>query len=114
MHHQMSSDMQRCIELCQRCEASCLTTVSHCLHMGGEHASLSHINVLLDCVDTCATSANLMLRGSELHGRTCGVCADACERCAQDCERLANGDQHMLDCAGICRQCAESCRMMAA
>jgi len=81
--------------------------------MGGEHASSSHINILLDCAAMCATSAELMLRGSEMHGRVCGVCAEACERCAQGCERLANADQQMLDCAAICRQCAESCRMMA-
>lgn len=112
MHHQMSADMQRCIELCQQCHASCLTTVSHCLEMGGEHASRSHINILLDCAAACAQSADFMLRGSDMHGRVCGVCAEACERCAEDCERLADGDQHMLDCAAICRQCAESCRMM--
>ncbi len=114
MHHEnMSTEMQRCIELCQSCHASCLTTASHCLEMGGEHASSSHINTLLDCAATCVMSADFMLRGSQMHGRTCGVCAEACERCAQDCERLANGDQQMLDCAAICRQCAEACRMMA-
>lgn len=113
MHHKMSTEMQRCIELCQQCHASCLTTVSHCLDMGGEHASRSHITILLDCAAACVQSAEFMLRGSDMHGRTCGICAEACERCAKDCERLANGDQHMLDCAAICRQCAESCRMMA-
>jgi hypothetical protein len=113
MHHEMSTEMQRCIELCQQCHASCLTTVSHCLDMGGEHASRSHITILLDCAAACAQSADFMLRGSDMHGRVCGVCAEACERCAEDCERLANGEQHMLHCAAICRQCAESCRMMA-
>ncbi len=111
--HYTSPEIQHCVDLCQSCHASCLATVSHCLKMGGEHASSSHINILLDCAATCATSADFMLRGSEMHGRTCGVCAEACERCAQDCERLANGDQQMLACAAICRQCAESCRMMA-
>jgi hypothetical protein len=81
--------------------------------MGGEHASRSHITILLDCAAACAQSADFMLRGSDMHGRVCGVCAEACERCAEDCERLANGEQHMLHCAAICRQCAESCRMMA-
>lgn len=113
MHHEMSTEMQRCIELCQQCHASCLTTVSHCLDMGGEHASRSHITILLDCAAACAQSADFMLRGSDMHGRVCGVCAEACEHCAEDCERLANGDQHMLDCAAICRKCADSCRMMA-
>jgi hypothetical protein len=114
MHHHLSPEMQRCIELCQSCHESCLTTTTHCLEMGGVHASLSHINILADCAATCAQSADFMLRGSDMHGRVCGVCAEACERCAADCERLAGGDEQMLSCAAICRQCAESCRTMAA
>lgn len=112
-HYQMNSEMQQCITNCLNCHSVCLQTISHCLQMGGEHASPQHIGLLQDCVQICATSADFMLRMSQFHGDICGVCADVCEACAQDCERLANGDQMMMSCAKACRRCADSCRRMA-
>ena len=114
MPHQLSPEMRECIDNCTTCHAICVETANHCLEMGGKHAEASHIRTLLDCAQICATSADFMLRGSELHARTCGVCAEACERCAADCERLADGDELMLRCAQMCRRCAGSCRQMAA
>ncbi len=111
--HSPNISMQECISNCTACHQSCLELVPHCLSMGGEHASPEHIRLLLDCADICATSADFMLRGSEFHHLTCGVCAEICQRCADDCERMANGDQKMLACAADCRRCAESCRAMA-
>jgi len=110
---QTSREMQDCIQACQECHSVCLTTAQHCLQMGGRHAAPQHITLLLDCAQICQTSADFMLRGSELHGRTCGVCAEVCERCAQDCERLDPNGQQMQMCAQVCRQCADSCRRMA-
>jgi hypothetical protein len=114
MPHQISGEMRECIANCTECHNVCVETAAHCLALGGKHAEAHHIHLLLDCAQLCATSADLMLRGSELHGPTCGVCAEACERCAEDCERLAGGDELMLRCAAVCRRCAESCRRMAA
>ncbi len=114
MPHQIGAEMRECIANCTSCHAICLETAIHCLGMGGEHAAPRHQTVLLDCAQMCATSADVMLRGSDLHGRTCAVCAEACERCADECERLADGDDLMLRCAEACRRCAESCRRMAA
>jgi hypothetical protein len=113
MSHHLSVEMRQCIEHCTNCHAICVETAQHCLQMGGKHADPNHIRALLDCAQICQTSADFMLRGSELHGRTCGVCAEACERCAADCERLADGDELMLRCAEACRACAASCRSMA-
>jgi hypothetical protein len=106
--------MRDCIENCTNCHTICMETFAHCLQMGGSHAEADHIRTLLDCAEICATSANFMLRGSDLHPQVCGVCAAACERCAESCERLASGDELMLRCAEMCRRCAESCRQMAA
>jgi hypothetical protein len=114
MTHDISPEMRACISNCTDCHAICTETAQHCLGMGGPHADPAHIRVLIDCAEIYATSADFMLRGSELHGRTCGVCAEACERCATDCERLAGDDDTMRRCAEICRRCAESCRRMAA
>jgi hypothetical protein len=114
MPHQISTDMRHCIENCTTCHSICIETTQHCLQLGGKHAEASHIQTLLDCAQICATSADFMLRGSDLHGQVCGVCTEACERCAEHCERMADGDEMMLRCAQVCRSCAESCRQMAA
>jgi hypothetical protein len=103
--------MQHCIDICQECHSVCLETVIHCLQMGGEHAEPNHIRLLLDCAEICQTSANFMLRGSDLHGLTCATCAEVCDRCAEDCERF--DDAQMKRCAETCHRCAESCREMA-
>jgi hypothetical protein len=110
----ISSEMQQCIDECSRCHNVCLATVSHCLELGGKHADPAHIRLLLDCTEICQTSANFMLRASDLHQHTCAVCAEVCRTCAADCERMAGGDEMMKDCAEQCRRCAESCERMAA
>ena len=108
----MHDHMQRCIQECLQCHRSCLEIVTHCLRTGGTHAEAGHIRLLLDCAEICQTSANFMLRGSDLHTHTCGVCAEVCERCARSCEQMGN-DEQMQACAEVCRRCAESCRQMA-
>ena len=112
--HQMSHEMRQCIDHCTACHQVCLQTIQHCLGMGGPHAERSHIRILADCAQICGVSADFMLRMSDLHGRTCGVCAEACLRCAADCERIAAGDAAMLACAATCRRCADSCQRMSA
>ena len=107
-----TAQMQECIDNCMRCHAVCLETITHCLKKGGKHAAPDHVRLLQDCAQICITSADFMLRGSELHARTCAVCAEACARCAEECERMAD-DEMMRRCAEECRRCAESCQRMA-
>jgi len=104
--------MQECIQACQTCSQVCQETVTHCLQKGGKHAEPQHIRLLLDCAEICQTSANFMIRGSEFHSRTCGVCAEVCEACAVDCESFKD-DAEMQRCAEECRRCAQLCREMA-
>lgn len=112
MTHAHSAEMAQCIDNCSRCHAICIETINHCLKKGGKHAAPDHIRLLQDCAQICATSADFMLRDSNLHSRTCGVCAEVCERCAEACERMADDDM-MRECAEACRKCAESCREMS-
>ena len=105
--------MQRCIDDCLECHAVCERTASHCLQMGGKHASRQHQTALRDCAEACATAANFMIRESPLHAATCAACAEACAVCAEECERLAGEDRMMLHCAETCRRCEQSCREMA-
>lgn len=81
----VSAERQQCIAECLSCHAVCVATVHYCLSQSGKHAEAGHIRTMLDCAQACITSADFMLRGSELHMRTCGLCAEACERCADPC-----------------------------
>jgi hypothetical protein len=109
--HQMNPDMQKCITDCLDCHSSCLETVGYSVQQGGKYVSGPHVKLLLDCAELCQTSANFMLRMSDLHPEVCGVCADVCDQCARDCDSYGD-DAQMKSCAQICRQCAESCRKM--
>lgn len=108
----MNQSMENCIQNCLECYRVCAETIQHCLKKGGEHASPAHIKTLMDCVEICRTSADFMIRGSELHALTCGVCAEICRRCAEECERMSD-DEQMQRCAEVCRRCAESCEEMS-
>ena len=108
----VTKDLQNCIVLCGECHEVCLRTVTHCLDKGGRHAAPGHIRLLLDCAEICRTSADFMLRGSDLYSVTCGACAEVCDRCTEDCRRLADDDA-MRHCAEICERCAELCHQMA-
>lgn len=104
--------MEQCIQECNRCHQVCIETIKHCLEKGGRHAAADRIRTLADCAEICQTSANFMMRGSELHMSTCGACADVCERCATSCDSMAD-DEMMKRCADQCRRCAVSCRGMS-
>ncbi len=112
-HQHQSLEMETCIQNCEKCHHICTETLNYCLQMGGQHADPVHIRLLQDCIQICQTSADFMLRGSTLHGLTCGICAEICNRCAEDCERIDPNDETMKACAAVCRQCAEACREMA-
>lgn len=110
---QMSQgEMEQCIQNCLDCYRTCLETINYCIWMGGTDSEPAHIRLLMDCAVICQASANFMIRHSDLHNRTCALCAEVCEACAEDCETFA-GDAEMAACAEICRRCAESCRKMA-
>lgn len=110
--NQLNDEMLQCIQNCLDCHSICLNTITYCLQQGGHHAEPNHIRLMMDCAESCQTSANFMLRNSDLHSRFCGACADVCNRCAQDCDRMGD-DIQMKACAEMCRHCAESCRRMA-
>jgi hypothetical protein len=103
--------IEQCIENCLRCHRLCLETAGR--HLRGEsRIDGANLRLLLDCAEICQTSANFMIRGSDLHGETGGACAAVCDRCADECDRHGE-DPHMAACAEICRRCAESCQEMA-
>gem|GEM_PF-116325 len=110
--HTMNAEMERCIQNCLDCHRICEDTVTYCTEMGGKHAEPTHLRLLRDCAQICVTSADFMLRGSDVHPRVCGVCAEVCEHCAESCEQFGD-DAQMNECTEICRRCAESCRKMA-
>ena len=105
--------MNDCIDNCTQCHAICLETINYCLTKGGKHADPQHIALMAVCADICATSADAMLRGSQVHSVICGACAEVCRRCAESCASMGD-DAEMQRCVDICRRCADSCQRMAA
>lgn len=112
MDRASDSSMLECIDACSECHSVCTEMVTHCLQRGGKHADTTHIRLLLDCADICRISMDFMLRRSDVHHLTCGVCAEVCRRCAASCEQMADDDQ-MRWCAEVCRLCAQSCDTMS-
>ncbi|MBN8555450.1 MAG: four-helix bundle copper-binding protein [Deltaproteobacteria bacterium] len=107
----ISRELKDCIDNCTTCHDVCAETIQYCLEKGGKHAEAKHIRLLIDCAEICQTSANYMLRGSDLHPETCRTCAIVCDQCAESCEQMT-GDAEMKCCADICRKCADSCHRM--
>jgi hypothetical protein len=103
--------MESCIVACLECHRACLEAVETCLRMGGKHTSAEHVRTLLDCAQSCFTSADFMMRGSEFHPSVCGLCAEICRQCARSCEEV--GGDEMKRCAETCRRCADECAAMA-
>ena len=111
MPHQMSAEMQACMDVCHHCHVTCLSMVTqHCLVVGGAHAAPEHIKIMLDCAQICATSLDFMARGSDQHKLVCGICAQICRACAESCRGLDG----MEDCVAACERCAQECEKMAA
>ena len=106
-------DREDCIDTCMECYRVCWEMVQHCLHMGGKHSEWAHLRLLTNCAQICQTSADFMIRGSNLHAATCAACAEVCAGCADACAALAGEDDQMQDCAQMCARCAESCARMA-
>ena len=141
--HHPSQEMLDCIQNCLDCHRACVQTVGYCLEVGGPHSEPAHIRLMLDCAEICQTSANFMMRGSDLQHATCAACAEICRACWEECRamaggdvrdkangraktsrnntgrgrtalrRAARGDNRMAACAELCRRCAESCEHMA-
>lgn len=111
--HHADDEMGKCIKLCQDCHAVCTQMVGHCLKLGGRHAEPDHIRLLLDCAQICETTTQYLLRGSSLHERMCGLCAEVCRQCEDNCVQVAGKDQIVKECVEMCRRCADSCERMA-
>ena len=110
---QRSLSMEQAIENCISCHRICLETAAR--HFRGERSPRIEealVRLLIDCAELCQTSADFMIRGSDLYQHTCRACAAVCTRCADECDRLGE-NPYMAACAEICRRCAESCEDMA-
>ena len=71
-----SHAMEQCIDNCTNCHRICLETAAR--HFAGERSPRideGMVRLLLDCAEICRTSADFMIRGSELHPHVCRACA---------------------------------------
>jgi hypothetical protein len=53
----------------------CLETLTYRTEKGGRHAEASHMRLLMDCAQICQTSADFIIRKSELGEKACYFCA---------------------------------------
>lgn len=110
MQHQ-SGEMKECLDACQSCHVTCLSMLTnHCVQVGGAHVAPDHVQIMLDCIQICATSVDFMARGSAHHRHICRECAEVCRSCAASCGKLDGMDE----CVAACLRCAEACEKMAA
>jgi hypothetical protein len=107
----MSEEVRECIQDCVDCYRTCSQTLIRCLNIGGKHAEVEHVNLIMDCAKICSATADFMLRNSLYYPQTCGLTADICDECGDVCARFE--EDFMKECASVCRRCAESCREMA-
>ena len=109
MAHQLTLEMQECVDKCMACYRTCLhEAMNHCLEAGGKHVEPMHFRLMLNCAEICRTSAAFMLSGSQFSQVVCAACAEICAACAASCRQLGDMD----DCAHVCAQCAASCQRM--
>ena len=102
-------DLATCIANCTHCHQTCVTAAAE--WQGGEGGERTRLlRLILDCAEICQTSADFMLRRSDLHPLVCALCAEICRRCADACARIEG--EPMQGCAEACRRCAKSCEEM--
>jgi hypothetical protein len=106
------TELQRCAQECLSCEKTCLETINYCINKGGQHVEAKHLQLLMNCIEICQTSAKFLTSGSKLHMLTCDACAKVCEVCADSCDQFKN-DAEMKKCVDACRNCAASCKRMS-
>jgi hypothetical protein len=107
-----SEETRRCIQACADCHQYCIETTVYCRQRGAAYADAAHLRLLLDCAELCHTTADFMLRGSELSIEICTLCSDVTERCAFSCERF-DDDRQLRACAEACRRTVLLCRELA-
>lgn len=102
---------QTCIDACNKCMQACEECFASCLQEPDVKARAHCIQMLRDCADICALSAQYMSHNSMHSKQLCSLCATICDACATECTKFQ--DDHCQRCADFCRQCADECRMMA-
>lgn len=108
---QRNAEMEACIDACLACYRECQgNAMQHCLELGGRHVEPAHFRLLVECAESCRSTAASMLTGSQFQMVSCELCAEICRACAESCRAV--GD--MEDCAAACERCARSCEEMAA
>lgn len=104
------AEMQRCIDACLACHATCVSMLArHCVEHGGAHVEAGHVRTMLACAEVCRAAAAVMMIGEPHHRALCQVCADICTACAESCAAVGDMDA----CVAACRACADACRAMA-
>ncbi|MEV0967957.1 hypothetical protein [Microtetraspora glauca] len=109
----ITSEMQKCIDMCMEAHSCCEQTMTHCLQQGGKHADMAMMGALMDCSDMTRMCGDMMMRQSPMAMDMAGMCARAADRCAEMAMPMSTGDPMMQKCVDACRACAQAARAVA-
>ena len=103
--HDYNQRLSQCVQDCLDCQNIGLETISYCLGMSDTYP----VRSILDCIEICQVTADLIMRGSKLRDELCKVCIEACEKCELFCNQF-DSDFQMKACGQACRNCVDSCK----
>jgi hypothetical protein len=102
------------IRVASDCDATCTLCADACLSEDKVSMLVECIRLNLNCADTCAATARVAARLTEMDSAAMRhqleSCAQACSVCAGECERHASKHEHCRICAEACRDCESECR----
>jgi hypothetical protein len=110
--NRLSVNMEDAIQNAMECSRIAQSCLQHCLSLGGKHADVEHISVMMECAEITRLSAQFMISTSDFTHDQCGVCARVCDACFESCDSIDPEDPHLNSCMVACRKCADSCRNM--
>lgn len=108
-----ASELAACIELCQRCVATCTACADECLGQPDIAVFRRCIRLNLDCADVCSAIARLLSRRGQPETSTLRALLEAgttiCAAAANEAQKHGESHTHCKLTAEICLTCARSC-----
>ncbi len=100
--NELIRSLLQCAVECEHCANACLDEGDHLPMM------VNCIRLDRDCATICRSTADLIIRGSEISDKALEICAEICTKCAEECG--SHDMDHCQECSKACMECAEACK----